>query len=292
MTTTAVQQRRLRRPRRPSSACASATAPEPTSPAARSRAPRRHAVHALPRHASRSPPSRRRLCTPHARRRVCGGGQVALAENQARPARSPPTTGPRRGRHGRRDPSPRDGADQAPRPQQEVPRLREGDLLPNGTTIDTLKGRVTLIAAANKQRQGVRRPTSTTASSSSDSRRARRPTTTLTLIEKLRVPEGRQREHRGQAQEEAAAVGRRQRQVPHEGQAQRRDGRRNQVAGRGSLHLNAHAGGARPGEGARLRSQEDRDRQARQALRRTRRMTRPTVQADLTGTAPLHNHRR
>ena len=44
------------------------------------------------------------------------------------------------------------------------------------------------------------------------------------------MPQGRQRDRGGQ-EEEAAAVGRRERQVPHEGQAQRGDGGRHEVAG-------------------------------------------------------------
>jgi hypothetical protein len=65
--------------------------------------------------------------------------------------------------------------------------LSESDLLPNGTTIDTLRGRVTLIAAANNQGReskadfydGVFRLRQSG---------GRRPLTTLTLTELLRCP--------------------------------------------------------------------------------------------------------
>jgi hypothetical protein len=68
--------------------------------------------------------------------------------------------------------------------------LREGDLLPNGTTIDTLRGRVTIIAAANNQGReskadffdGIFRLNQS---------RGRRPLTTLTLTERLSCPQGR-----------------------------------------------------------------------------------------------------
>jgi CSLREA domain-containing protein len=67
--------------------------------------------------------------------------------------------------------------------------LREGDLLPNGTTIDTLRGRVTLIAAANRSGReskadfydGIFRFRQS---------KGRRPLTTLTLTEQLRCPQG------------------------------------------------------------------------------------------------------
>ena len=55
--------------------------------------------------------------------------------------------------------------------------------------------------------------------------KAAKPRTTLTLTEKLSCPKAGKRDRGGQ-EEEAPPVGRRQRQVPHEGQAQRGDGRR------------------------------------------------------------------
>ena len=74
---------------------------------------------------------------------------------------------------------------------------------------------------------------------------------------------------RGGQEEEAAAVGRRQRQVQDGGQAQRGDRGRDQVAGRGSMHEHADQGRAREGEGARFRQEEDGDRARRQAVRGT-----------------------
>ena len=65
--------------------------------------------------------------------------------------------------------------------------LREGDLLPNGTTIDTLKGRVTLIAAANKQGKESKADFYDGIFKFRQSK-GRRPTTTLTLTEKLSCP--------------------------------------------------------------------------------------------------------
>jgi hypothetical protein len=65
--------------------------------------------------------------------------------------------------------------------------LREGDILPNGTTVDTLKGRITLIAPANRSGRetkadfydGIFKLRQST---------GRRPTTSLTLTEKLTCP--------------------------------------------------------------------------------------------------------
>jgi hypothetical protein len=65
--------------------------------------------------------------------------------------------------------------------------LREGDLLPNGTTIDTTKGRVTLIAAANKQGKESKADFYKGIFKFRQSK-GRRPLTTLTLVEKLRCP--------------------------------------------------------------------------------------------------------
>ena len=93
-----------------------------------------------------------------------------------------------------------------------------------------------------------------------------KPLTTLTLVEKLSCPKAGQRDRGGQ-EEEAAAVGRRQRQVPHQGQAQRGDRGRHEVAGRGPLHVDPDPRGPRQGVGARLRKEEDRDRARRQEVR-------------------------
>jgi predicted outer membrane repeat protein len=65
--------------------------------------------------------------------------------------------------------------------------LREGDLLPNGTTIDTRKGRVTLIAAANKRGKESKADFYDGVFKLRQSKGSR-PTTTLTLVEKLRCP--------------------------------------------------------------------------------------------------------
>jgi hypothetical protein len=65
--------------------------------------------------------------------------------------------------------------------------LREGDLLPNGTTIDTRRGRVTLIAAANKKGKETKADFYDGIFKLRQSK-GRRPITTLTLVEKLRCP--------------------------------------------------------------------------------------------------------
>jgi hypothetical protein len=65
--------------------------------------------------------------------------------------------------------------------------LREGDLLPNGTTIDTLKGRVTLIVAANRNGKESKADFYDGVFKFRQSK-DRRPTTTLTLTEKLSCP--------------------------------------------------------------------------------------------------------
>ena len=77
----------------------------------------------------------------------------------------------------------------------------------------------------------------------------------------------RQGERGGEAQEEAPAVGRRQRQVPDRGQLQLGDGARHEVAGRGPLHEHAHARDRGPRGGAGLRQAQDRDRARGQAVR-------------------------
>ena len=65
--------------------------------------------------------------------------------------------------------------------------LREGDLLPNGTTIDTLNGRVTLVAAANRNGKESKADFYDGIFKFRQSK-GRSPTTTLTLTEKLSCP--------------------------------------------------------------------------------------------------------
>ena len=148
----------------------------------------------------------------------------------------------------------RHGQGQAPGPQA-VPELSEGEQLPVGTTVDTLKGRVTLVAAGGPDGGLLRRRLQDRPGQGT------RPTTTLTLTEKLSCPKAGNASAAAK-EEEAPPVGRRQRQVPHEGQAQRGDGGRHEVAGRGSLQVDAHPRRPRPRLGARLREEEDGDRAA------------------------------
>jgi hypothetical protein len=63
-------------------------------------------------------------------------------------------------------------------------RLTEGEQLPVGTTVDTLKGRVTIIAASNR-RGGTARADFYDGIFKLGQTRGRRPITTLTLVEKL-----------------------------------------------------------------------------------------------------------
>ena len=60
-----------------------------------------------------------------------------------------------------------------------------------------------------------------------------KPLTTLTMTGKLQLR--RRQGERGGEEEEAPAVGQRQGQVPHQGQAQRGDGPRHELARRGPL---------------------------------------------------------
>jgi hypothetical protein len=113
-------------------------------------------------------------------------GTVTLGENQAATCTvtandRPPVAGRSVGV------IPARGTVRVKRPGGKFRVLREGDLLPNGTTIDTLRGRVTLIAAANKRGKeskadfydGIFRFRQS---------KGRRPITTLTLTERLRCP--------------------------------------------------------------------------------------------------------
>ena len=181
----------------------------------------RHDLHAGARDASGSRPTVRTCTRSRSGARARRPATSRWARTRPPPARSPRTTGRRRaGRYGRRVPV--RGTVRIKVPGGTFRVLREGDLLPNGTTIDTLRGRVTLIAAANRSGReskadfydGVfklRQSKGSPADHDADADR------------EAELPEGRQRERGGQ-EEEAPPVGRRQRQVPHEGQAQRRDG--------------------------------------------------------------------
>ena len=150
------------------------------------------------------------------------------------------------------------------RPGGRFATLGPGQQIPVGSTVDTLKGRVTLVAAGDQTAtfyDGVFKLAQG---------KGAEPLTTVSLVEKLRCGRARQGGRRRE-EEEAPAVGRRERQVPHEGQAQRGDGGRHAVAGRGPLHVDADARRARPGVGARLREEEDGDRAGGQEVRRARR---------------------
>ena len=147
-----------------------------------------------------------------------------------------------------------------------------GAQLPVGTTVDALKGRVTIVAASDGG-GGTDTAVFYGGIFKIGQTKGDKPTTILSLTEKLSCPKRRYRDRCGQ-EEEAAAVGRRRGQVPHQGQAQRRHRGRHQVAGRGPLQVDAHPRGSRPRLGARFREEEDRDRARRQAVHRSRGLTR------------------
>ena len=97
--------------------------------------------------------------------------------------------------------------------------LEEGQQIPVGSMVDTTKGRVTIVAAGGQSADfydGIFRLSQG---------KGAKPLTTLTLVEALSCPKAGQRGRGGQ-EEEAAVVGRRERQVPDQGQAQRGDGGR------------------------------------------------------------------
>ena len=135
--------------------------------------------------------------------------------------------------------------------------------IPVGSSIDTRNGRIAITAA-----QGAGK------TASADfydglfklTQAKRSKVTSLTLTERLSCPRKGSASAAAKKKKKRAAVGRRQRQVPHQGQAQRRDRGRHEVAGRGSLQVDAHARRPRPRQGARLREEEDGDRARRQAL--------------------------
>ena len=113
-------------------------------------------------------------------------GDVTLGENQAATCTvtandRPPVAGRSIGV------IPVRGTVRVKRPGGRFRVLREGDLLPNGTTIDTLKGRVTLIAAANRNGRESKADFYAGVFKFRQSK-GRRPLTTLTLTELLRCP--------------------------------------------------------------------------------------------------------
>ena len=137
------------------------------------------------------------------------------------------------------------------RGRKKFVELEAGQQIPVGSTVDTTKGRVTIAAAGDQTADfydGIFKIAQN---------RAATPLTTLEARREAALPARRQGEHRGQGQEEAPAVGRRQRQVQDGGQAQRRHRGRHQVAGRGPLHVDAHPRRDRRRLGARLRQAQD-----------------------------------
>ena len=136
--------------------------------------------------------------------------------------------------------------------------------IPMGSEIDARKGVVELVSVASdggapqtaKFSEGVFKVTQSGA------------VTVLTLTEKLSCGTAGKASSRRQEGQEAPPVGRRQGQVPDQGQAQRGDRGRHEVARRGPLRQHAHARRARQGQGARLRKKQDRDRQGGRPLHR------------------------
>ena len=123
--------------------------------------------------------------------------------------------------------------------------------IPVGSSIDTRRGRIAITAAQGGGKtasadfyDGLFKLTQTKGS---------KPIATLKLTEKLSCAKANARDDRREEEEEAPAVGRRQGPVPDQGQAQRRDRGRHEVAGRGSLQVDADARRPRPRQGARLR---------------------------------------
>ena len=84
----------------------------------------------------------------------------------------------------------------------------DGAQLPVGTTVDALKGRVTIVAASDAQ-GGTDTALFYGGIFKIGQTKGAKPTTVLTLTETAALPDRRQGEHRGQAQEEAPALGRR-----------------------------------------------------------------------------------
>ena len=119
--------------------------------------------------------------------------------------------------------------------------LDASDQIPVGTTVDVTKGRIALVAAGGAQATfyaGVFKLAQT---------KGAKPLTTLKLVGKLLLREGVSGR---EGQEEAAPVGERQGPLPDQGQAQRCHRRRDQVARRGPLWLDADARRSRARLGA------------------------------------------
>jgi hypothetical protein len=113
-------------------------------------------------------------------------GDITLGENQS--ATCTVSANDRPPRAGRSvGVIPARGTVRVKRPGGKFRVLREGDLLPNGTTIDTRKGRVTLIAAANKNGKESKADFYDGVFKFRQSK-GRKPITTLTLTEKLSCP--------------------------------------------------------------------------------------------------------
>ena len=138
--------------------------------------------------------------------------------------------------------------------------LEEGQQIPVGTVVDTLKGRVTLVAAGGQQStfyDGIFKI---------GQGKGAKPLTTLTLVEKLSCPKA------GNA---IAAAKKKKRRLWGDGSGKfRTKGKHSaatvvgtQVAGRGPVHVDSDARRPRPGMSARLRQEEDRDRARRQEVR-------------------------
>jgi hypothetical protein len=113
-------------------------------------------------------------------------GAVALGENQT--ATCTITADDRQPRAGREVGAfPASGTVRIKKPGGRFRVMREGDILPNGTIVDALKGRITLIAAANKRGKESKADFYGGIFKIGQNKKAR-PTTTLTLTEKLRCP--------------------------------------------------------------------------------------------------------
>jgi CSLREA domain-containing protein len=110
-------------------------------------------------------------------------GAVSLGENQT--ATCTITANDRQPRAGREVGAiPARGTVRIKKPGGKFQVLRESDMLPNGTIVDTLKGRITLIAPANKKGKETKADFYDGVFKISQSKGSK-PTTTLTLTEKL-----------------------------------------------------------------------------------------------------------
>jgi CSLREA domain-containing protein len=113
-------------------------------------------------------------------------GTVAIGENQALTCTI--TANDKQPRAGREvAATPARGTVRIKKPGGRFRIMREGDLLPNGTIVDTLKGRITLIAPANRSGRETKADFYKGIFKIKQSK-GRRPTTTLTLNEKLACP--------------------------------------------------------------------------------------------------------